>query len=338
MNSTRMNPATEVAGEWVTEVQAGPLNEQRARQFAQWLKQSPTHVHEFLECLAVWESLEGVSIELDTSVSKLIENVVSLPTELQSQSEAPRKRARWGMGALAASALIAVALAATVLAPSPAAPERVETAVGEQRSITLADGSLLTLNTQSAAEVLIDGDTRAVELIQGEALFDVQRDPERPFTVTVGDTLITVVGTQFNVRRESDVVVVTVVEGQVSVNSNAASTVVADSAPALLGRGQQASVSAGVVASIEQTDNLQDTTAWTERRLVFRNDTLSDVVREFNRYNRDTFELAGPTISGERVSGVFKSSDTQSLIGVIEVSFDVEIERLPSGTVVIRQK
>ncbi|MEL6302459.1 MAG: FecR domain-containing protein [Pseudomonadota bacterium] len=338
MNSTRMNPATEVAGEWVIEVQAGPLNEQQARRFASWLRESPTNVHEFLECLAVWESLGGVSIDLDTSVSELIENVVSLPTESFVQPKTPTKRARWVQGVLAASALIAVGLTATILMSSPAEPERLETTIGEQRSITLADGSLLTLNTQSAAEVLIDNETRAVDLIQGEALFDVQRDPERPFTVTVGDTLITVVGTQFNVRRETDAVIVTVVEGQVRVNSTVSSTTPTDSSPALLARGQRASVSAGVVASIEQTDNLQDTTAWTERRLVFRNDTLSDVVREFNRYNQEAFELAGPTISGERVSGVFKSSDIQSLIAVIEVSFDVEIERLPSGTVIIRER
>ena len=98
--------------------------------------------------------------------------------------------------------------------------EPISTAVGEQRSITLADGSLIKLNTRTTIRHRFDESTRRVELIEGEALFDVARDEQRPFIVTAGATEVRVLGTSFNVYKQSDLeATVSVLEGRVTVRA-----------------------------------------------------------------------------------------------------------------------
>src|SRR5581483_7239884 len=141
-----------------------------------------------------------------------------------------RWRAKWRapwVPALVAAALLIVSVGAWVLMRVPTS---FETEVGEQRSVVLQDGSVVTLNTSSHIDVDLRKDRRVIRLSRGEALFQVARDATRPFDVVAGPVTVQAVGTEFNVDRRDARTTVTVVEGQVRVSTQAAS-VPAGSAP-----------------------------------------------------------------------------------------------------------
>jgi transmembrane sensor len=179
-------------------------------------------------------------------------------------------------------------------------PEYV-TAIGEQRTFKLDDGSVLHLNTQSRAEVAFSKQTRQVRLIEGEALFVVERDAARPFLVESGGVTIRAVGTQFNVYRHANTTTVSVVEGAVQV------------AESRLGAGEEASVTNGRVKRRLKPD-VADAIAWRARRLVFRDTPLAAVAAEFNRYNKTQIHIEGAAARDKQLTAIFSADHPQSLI------------------------
>ena len=102
-------------------------------------------------------------------------------------------------------------------------PTRYVTAIGEQRTIQLDDGSRIILDTSSEVAVRLTGNRRSVTLTAGQAMFDVQGDPARPFVVAAGDTKVTAIGTRFDVRRSGAGARVILVDGRVDVRRDTAS-------------------------------------------------------------------------------------------------------------------
>jgi transmembrane sensor len=186
-------------------------------------------------------------------------------------------------------------------------PQRFETAIGEQRSVVLGDGSLVTLNTASVVEVRITKERRIVSLLAGEALFQVAQDRTRPFDVTSGDTTVRAVGTQFNVERRASGTTVTVVEGRVAVLTTPASKqTAAESKP--LEAGEQLTLSPLRPRQIVHTD-VTTAIAWTQRKLIFDRRRLGEVAEEFNRYNRQVIEIQSAELRSQEVTGVFQAND-----------------------------
>jgi len=220
------------------------------------------------------------------------------------------------------------------------------TDIGERRSLTLADGSTIDLNSRSRIRVHFTKVERDVELLDGQALFEVAKDPARPFIVKSGATWVRAVGTQFQVDRKSSGVTVTVVEGRVMVlaaggagvggNAGAGSTVGAGSGllPLPGPRQAQDSRAGGVAASPESTSlsageevtvadgvmaapkraNIAQATAWMQHRLIFDASRLADVVDEFNRYNARQLVIENTELAELHISGVYSSTDPTSLI------------------------
>ncbi len=227
----------------------------------------------------------------------------------------------------------------------PADPPRVlETAVGEQRSVALKDGSIVELNTNSAVQVALSARERHVYMRKGEVYFDVAKDPGRPFVVHVGHILIRVVGTRFNVQQRDDVATVTVLEGKVTVDRDVPSSGApvrgggkqraGDASPAtvvVLQPGQQARFG----DAPEVTPRLVNTgtvIAWTDRRLVFEDTKLADIVDEFNRYNIPRLVVADPELAALQLSGVFRSNDPDSLLEFLRQSRDMRVVDRADGT------
>jgi transmembrane sensor len=191
-------------------------------------------------------------------------------------------------------------------------PQRFETAIGEQRSVVLGDGSLVTLNTASVVEVRITNERRIVSLLAGEALFQVAQDRTRPFDVTSGDTTVRAVGTQFNVERRASGTTVTVVEGRVAVLTIPASKqTAAESKP--LEAGEQLTLSPLRPRQIVHTD-VTTAIAWTQRKLIFDRRRLGEVAEEFNRYNRQVIEIQSAELRSQEVTGVFQANDPSAFL------------------------
>jgi transmembrane sensor len=231
----------------------------------------------------------------------------------------------------------------------------------------LDDGSTVALNSRSKIAVHFSRDERDITLVAGQALFHVAKDSTRPFVVKSGDTRVRAVGTEFDVYNKILGTVVTVVEGHVAVLPGPAQLSPAVLAPSpqgslgppnaprnassasglasllpsgepraiLLAAGEQLTVSATNVERVDHP-NVSSATAWTQHQLIFDSASLSEVVLEFNRYNKRPLVVEGPDPDGFHLSGVFSSTDPTSLIQflrerpglrILETPTEVRIER-----------
>ncbi len=208
--------------------------------------------------------------------------------------------------------------------------------MGEQRSVTLDDGSLVTLNTSSAIEVRLTKHRRDIKLLAGEALFQVARDATRPFDVSVGVTTVRAVGTEFNIDQLADTTTVTVVEGRVAVyTADALSPGVRTGTTNLpLAAGEQLTV-APRSARHPVPANVAMATAWTQRKLVFDHRPLGQVAAEFNRYNHLKIEIRSVDLRNQEVTGVFDANDPDSFTEFLSALPDVTIDRSPDGKLAV---
>jgi len=176
------------------------------------------------------------------------------------------------------------------------------TAVGGHRTLTLPDGTLIELNTDTVVSIANDLSQRRVWLTKGEALFEVKHDARHPFSVIAGNHKVTDLGTKFVVRQTADSVEVALIEGRAQFES------IGGSAPRSteLAPGEVA-VATGNSMSVTRLPGKQvtDELAWRQGLLVFDGTTLADAVAEFNRYNTDKIVIRDPSLAQLRVNGTF---------------------------------
>ncbi len=310
----------EEAAQWLLRLEQDRTSATRSA-FVAWLKHSPQHLQELLATDAALHSLDTVDPQRRLDVSKLLRqgtaeilplqespDIESCPVEQTRHTR--HRRARWA-AAIAAGVMI-LAGAAYFLPSLPAGDQEYATTVGEQRSWRLQDGSVVYLNTRSRLQVRYSAQARDLRLLDGEALFVVAADPARPFRVDAGSATIQAVGTQFNIHRDGDSSTVAVIEGRVKVSIDAGSETATP-----LARGEQARITARRIA--KQTTSQGDSpVAWRNRQLVFTSQTLEEVVKEVNRYNRVQLRIADTALASRRLSGVFNVDDLPSLLAFLE--------------------
>lgn len=315
------------AAEWFVELNHGIPGQRVREEFDSWLRTSPQHMQAYLQIASHWESgatrPPGTLETVDELVvmARADRNVVPLPSMRGGRTGAhdepaaavPRKglhRRAWRL-AIAASVLV---LAASGLAAWNAySRDTFATGIGENRSLRLSDGSIVELNSKSRLRVRYSDRARRIDLLEGQALFSVQKLAGRPFVVVSGDTRVRAVGTQFDVHRKASGTTVTVVEGRVSVSRGPRQEAASPVAGSLLAAGQQVTVTEREVGRPKEADVVA-ATAWKDRRLVFTNSPLSEVVAEFNRYNVVPLEVVDPALEQARISGSFSSSDPAALL------------------------
>ena len=336
----------ETAAGWIVRLSAAdvPLGDEEA--FFEWLKRSPVHVEEYLRAEAAWLTLDDVAVKDSTRLESLLHelplNVVELPQgEGMPVARVHGKNRRFGM---TASRAMLVGIAATVVLAFGAglrpglldgfAFHAYSTAVGEQRSIALADGSIVQLNTHSKIHIHFSERSRDIDLDHGEAFFKVARDARRPFRVTSDATVVRAVGTEFNVYRQAKQTVVTVIEGRVAVTGKHLAPLAEDAGekviiPAAAGSDAPRPKVAAV--------NPRNAVAWRERRLIFENETLAAVAAEFNRYNARQIVIEDPMLAGVRMSGVFDADKPDALAQFLEKLGDAQVEKIAGSRITLKR-
>jgi transmembrane sensor len=290
------------------------------REFVEWVKRAPERAEACLRLARVHAAVSRADVRWPrTSAEDLVRNALAAPDDsvvplrphVRPTREEERRRPalRWAAG-LAASVIVAAGLGWWL---TPSRPEQFQTMVGEQRSVMLADGSRVTLNTASKIEVRLQADHRVVQLLQGEALFEVAHDAQRPFDVHAGNVVVRAVGTQFDIDRRAARTAVTVVEGHVAM-------IAADSHTGnfpVLSAGDRVVVDSAGPGALEHNVNLAEATAWTQHQLVFHHRPLGEVADEFNRYNVGRIEIRSPSLREQEVTGTFRSNDVASFVAVL---------------------
>ncbi len=364
MNIYRTSPqqsrerAAREAAEWLLVMGETPSDADRAG-FAAWVARSPLHLEELLMAqlvereLASSAALQSLDMDAVLAQAQAMDNVVPLhdaPSAVPQAAPQPRKPTARGRRRRLGWALVAGVAGCALLAGSwtllqPEVPVyQYASAVGEQRSIALADGSMVTLAPASYIAVRFSAGVRDIELRDGEATFDVAHDSSRPFRVHAGDNIVQAVGTRFTVNRLPSGTLVAVSEGKVKVTANSnwlealwrddASTLEAGRAkveslgrPAALSAGEQARIPQGQQAMLRMPLEVPNEPVDGKRRLSFRNDTLADIISEFNRYNPRPIVVTDPVIREQRYSGVFYADDADSFLQFLECCSQLQVSR-----------
>jgi transmembrane sensor len=340
----------EQAGEWFVANDQGPLDAQDSAALAAWLKASPVHVEEFLGVSVIARDLRefgsdpefsvdavlaSARAEDDTPIQPLWPRVIDPVGSMSSR--------RWLTAAVTMAALGVLSLgwflwwnvrpAAPVSAPGGTTALQFATRHGEQLSRRLTDGSVLHLNTDSAVTVRYGKTERLVTLTSGQAEFEVAHEPGRAFRVLAGAAAVVAVGTQFDVRLEPEVTVVTVLEGRVAVGpapraENIGTGASQDLSPRIVqvSANQQIRVIEGEWPPTPVSVDAQSTTAWLHRQIVFDQEPLQSVAAEFNRYAAKPIEIVTPALRNLQISGVFATDDTDSFIAFLRSLKGVRVE------------
>lgn len=313
------------AADWLVEFQTGEPDTPTRERFTDWLRTSPEHVGTYLELVALWEDSTlydpGRALDIDALIAaaRTEPNVVPLPDPSQEGTDRSSIRGRrgWASGmrlkAAAAAVLALLTFTAIVIVRSPT----YSTGTGEQRTVSLADGSRVELDAVSSIRVEFTAHERRVYLLEGQALFRVARNARRPFVVISGGTRVRDVGTQFDVNRAVSGTIVTVLEGRVSVtwpDRFAAPHLPASVRlrPIELDAGQQLVVTPDMTPRV-QAANLTTATAWIRNELIFDSTPLPEAARQFNRLNTQQLVIEGQQLQSFHVSGVFPALDPASL-------------------------
>lgn len=332
----------EEAAAWFVEFSTDDPDLATRRRFDAWLCQSPEHVRAYLGMLPIWDG--DCPLDMAGDPDKLVQwaraanNVVQLETPRSGHADelagserfsgalggaAPdRRRARLIRPLTAVAASIAVVCITAALSWSVIGRSTYETALGEQRVIALDDGSTVKLNSRSKIRIRFTGDERTIVLVDGQALFQVAKDSQRPFVVRSDDVRVRAVGTEFDVYRKAAGTTVTVVEGKVAVSGGTSDT---DQdpleqvlvTPVAVSAGEQLVVSTAV-PPVPRRVVVDTATAWTQQRLVFSNTPLTAVVDEFNRYNKRKLVIAAGAPADFNVTGAFSSTNPLGLVRFLQ--------------------
>jgi transmembrane sensor len=315
------------AADWFAEVRSGDADAASEPAWLQWIDDT-SHQQAYENCELAWE----LSAELRTSptLDALLAGADALVRQRRVvQLPAARRKWRvpiWQVG-LAAS-VIAVGAFAWLFINRPAVSE-FSTGVGEQRTVALADGSTVLLNTDSDIRVALSRHRRRIELIRGEALFSVSHDPSRPFEVHALQGVTTAVGTQFDVELTRGGAAVSVLEGTVTVGAGTSA-----SAPALaVAAGSGVGYSQDGALSQLRPAEVNRIQGWRTQHIVFNDIPLDTALAEYNRYSHKPIVLSNPALGARHINGVFHIGDEAAFLSALHEVLHLEATRGDSQTV-----
>jgi transmembrane sensor len=325
----------EQASEWFVENRGGSIDREARSRFMAWLKASPVHVGEYLAIAGLAHDLNTAAntaeIPLEPLLARALEEtnrVVTLDPSVLGHAPAtirPRGSRRWSLAAAAALPLLALTLWLTRDGERFGLPKTYSTAHGEQSERVLPDGSVLHLNTDSQVTLHYSRRERVVDLDRGEALFQVAHEGERGFRVAAGHAQVLTVGTQFDVYRKSEAVLVTVVEGTVAVYTGPPQR-----SPSALRVNAGYQVEVRDKVGEPRAVDVHAAVAWLTRKIVFDDQPLGKVAEEFNRYGRIEIEIDDDTLRALPISGIFDAYDTDSFVTFLDTLNGVVAQRTPT--------
>lgn len=303
----------------------GPDGRGAQADYARWRLQAPERSQASDEIEDVWR-LAGELAD-DPEIRDMIARTPS------GFGPTASERSGWNRRALAAALVGAIGLAGIgaglKLHPVPEAGEEVyATVLGEQRDVTLSDGSVIHLDTASEVAVAMSAGRRDVRLREGRARFNVAHDSDRPFVVQAGEARVQALGTLFDVRRTSDGVGVDLFQGAVEVRRESKASSVQ---PVRLAPGDHVQVSASAAPLRVVRFDPVSRWSWTSGRLLFDGAPLTQVAAEVNRY--ETRKLIISDSASRRFRGELKAGDLEGSAAILATLYDLPLNRTPNGDI-----
>ena len=323
MNTRTSQPADGQAEAWMARLMAPDCTPADRAAFEDWLAQSPRHIEAWLEV----ERVQALSAQLQS------DEMVRAAARAVRRAPAISARRAWIPAAAAAMLVVAVAAIWWRYEPeSTVVPQHYATAMGEQSEVTLADGTVVLLDTGTQLTAMFDPRERLVELAKGRAQFVVGHDEQRPFRVKAGPSTVRDIGTTFQVAHRDGAVDVGLLEGRVDVSAKG------DRNIATLSPGEQVRVDANGRIGPKAPLDVTSARAWPQGDLVFRERRLDELLIEMNRYSKQQVRLADPALGGLVVSGVFHAGDQDALVAVLERGWSLRAERRGADEIVLHRR
>jgi transmembrane sensor len=300
----------DIAARWFARQRSGEMTEAARLELRLWLEDDPANTAAYAAVRRAWGGSGAVRSDPRVLAMREHWSAMDAPSPVRAPGRA--------LAACIAAALLVTAAVAgwQVWGGHRTLADNVyRTAVGERRTVELPDGSVVTLNTRTVLRTQRDGDRRLLFLEEGQAFFQVAKDPEHPFVVTAGGRTVTALGTTFDVRIERGDFKVTLVEGKVRVQTLAPRK--ASVKATEMTAGSQLIAPANEDWRITRA-NVAVETSWTNGRLIFDREKLSEVVEEMNRYSDRKIVLGDAELSEVPISGTFKPGDVSSFVAALE--------------------
>jgi transmembrane sensor len=311
---------------WLTRLRS-PDGAEDHETFQDWYAADPRHADIYDDVLGTWDS---TALAARTPAGEM-------PRRLDSK---PDTRPRLRMAVAAVAALVLVVLSGVGLqrfgafGPGRTDPAEVASRLGEIRTVTLTDGTRVTLDTNSALAIAYTAGERRLTLEHGRARFDVAHDPARPFVVTAGGGMIIAHGTLFDVDLQQHRVTVSLLRGSVEVRNEAAGQVGTARTGRLLKPGQRLELEqrtpTGSPVALRASE-----TRWPSGMLSFEDAPLAEVVAAANRYNSVQIILADPAVEALRFTGTFAARDAQGLARMLSATFNLDLSHDDHGNLIL---
>lgn len=315
-------PIQEAAAFWDARLRNPDCSDAERAYFHVWCAEDERHRLAYDELQATLEALRAASLRPEIRA-------------LRDAALVPRKDRTRRIAAIAASlALVALTVPlAGNLVRDGAAGEQVDgaplyyaTTIGQQSGITLEDGSVITLNTDSRVRVTYDDTQRHIALLRGQALFEVAKEPDRPFVVDAGGKRVVALGTTFDVRLNGTDVEVTLVEGRVEIGGSIVASKKPQPPPVRLEMGERLVSRADEELRVMQIDTGK-ATSWREGFVSFEETPLADAIAEMNRYSTVRIVAVDAELGQLRVNGMFRSGQQARFAEALEDYFPIEARR-----------
>ena len=370
------NQASDITAEasaWIAQLETGDLTPADVDAFREWMHRSPRHAAEVRRLARLSEELNVLS-ELAPALREAAEHYRPVTRSIRGgRFSALFSPSRLGGLAVTATVLIVTLLVLLRDQLVPQFPSELETPIGGYLEQTLADGSVVKLNTDSRIRIAFNYKQRHIFLHRGEVFFQVAHNPERPFVVHANGKIIRAVGTAFAVRldtvwQESAAdLEVTVTEGRVELRAQSPTVmqdtpehavhdkdkggVVADGGEqspstrvpkelplvqTILDAGQHLVLSAQEPEPKINTvteEEIRRSLSWREGLFDFSETPLDQVVREFDRHTRLSIEVADPTLRDRKFSGIFPTGNINALLETLETAYGIEVTYVDANTV-----
>jgi transmembrane sensor len=340
----------ETAARWHERLQREPVPERIRAAFSRWFERAPEHRAAYEATDHAWRTARSVAHD-----PRILELRHETALRLTRRSSRRSRRMGWAAAAVVLAFLGGVIFFANREGFGSRIAGVYRTGIGERLSVTLNDGSRVTLNTDSVLRPAFDTRERRVVLERGQALFEVAKDPVHPFVVETPQRRFIAVGTAFDVRIDGARVQVTMLEGTVRVERNsagkgagspAAAAAAANASRPAVGQGVEKTAVATITAGEQLTvlDDRQDrvqvtepdqVTSWRRGQVIFEDSRLIDAVAEINRYSAVQIELAEPALAEIRISGAFATGRPTVFVEAITAYFPVDASRVGEHTVLL---
>ncbi|WP_374831356.1 FecR family protein [Paenochrobactrum pullorum] len=299
--------------DWIVYLSSGRATEQDYQKFNNWRRQSPQHEMAAKEAESLWYGIGSAGKRINKTAKQ-------------------RHLTRRSLLGLSMAFVSGAALYQTGLI-GPRLFADYTTGTGEQRAVTLVDGSVVTLNANSALSVKITEQERRLTLYEGQALFSVAKDRTRPFIVDALYGQTRALGTIFDIDIRPRQVSVTVIEGTVGVTTNVDHHFKDRDMMVVQANSRIFYLEDGAV-SLQDYVDVEMETAWRRGKLIFNAKPLGDVIAELERYRSGKIILASDQLYALQITGIFDLTQPEEILQAIENTLPVYVTRLPYVTII----